>query len=189
MILRDLLSTLTNQSSQITLKDFSTGNEIAVMKTSGYGSLEDSIEQGVVRQWTIADINRITIALEIDGSETPSIAPKGIGFIDFDNEIDSGRFNSISASTLTEALNNLDEDAWLMLYQLKPTNISDPAGVAIGYRSYKIIGRTWPANSYSGMFAFENFCVPLSGKYSGITTNLSNVEGFWTLYGMKYNEE
>jgi len=189
MILRDILSTLTNQSSQITLKDFSTGNEIAVMKTSGYGSLEDSIEQGVVRQWTINDANRITIALEIDGSETPSTTPKGAGFIDFDNIIDSGTFSATSPSSLTSALEDLDENAWLVLYRLKPTDTSEATGVAIAYRSYDIAGKSWPANGYSGMSAFESLYIPLFNQYTGVTPKLTNVEGSWALYGMKYDEE
>ena len=63
MKLKDFLSVLTSTNIQITLKDLTTGSEIASMKASGYESLDDAVESREVMQWSITSATAITIVL------------------------------------------------------------------------------------------------------------------------------
>lgn len=63
MKLKELLSTLTTDNVQVSLRDLDTGSEIANLKASGYASLDDTIENREVKQWLITSATAIQIIL------------------------------------------------------------------------------------------------------------------------------
>lgn len=63
MTLLQFLSVLTTDTIQVTIKDVTTGNEIAELKASGYASLDDTIEARIVAQWSIASASHIVVLL------------------------------------------------------------------------------------------------------------------------------
>ena len=63
MTLLQFLSVLTTDTIQVTIKDVTTGNEIAQLKSSGYASLDDTIEARTVAQWSIASASHIVVLL------------------------------------------------------------------------------------------------------------------------------
>lgn len=63
MTLTEFLSVLTTDTIQVTIKDVTTGNEIAQIKASGYASLDDTIEKRTVAQWSIISASHISVLL------------------------------------------------------------------------------------------------------------------------------
>jgi len=63
MKLKDFLAGLTSTNIQVTLTDLNSGNEIVTFKASGYASLDDTIEDREVKQWSIASVTTIKVVL------------------------------------------------------------------------------------------------------------------------------
>lgn len=63
MKLSEFLSTLNTKDVLATITDYETGEEIVTLKTPGYASLEDTIENRAVRKWEIVSATRINIVL------------------------------------------------------------------------------------------------------------------------------
>jgi hypothetical protein len=63
MKLKDFLASLTSTNVQLTLTDLNSGSEIVSMKASGYASLDDTIEDREVKQWSILSATSIKVVL------------------------------------------------------------------------------------------------------------------------------
>ena len=63
MKLSEFLSTLTSTNVQVTLTDLNTNTEIITLKASGYASLDDSIENREVMQWSITSASAVKVVL------------------------------------------------------------------------------------------------------------------------------
>ena len=63
MKLSEFLSTLTSSNVQVTLTDLNTNAEIITLKASGYASLDDSIENREVMQWSITSASAVKVVL------------------------------------------------------------------------------------------------------------------------------
>ena len=63
MKLKQLLETLMTPNVQATLIDFDTDTEIATLKTSGFASLDDTIESREVKRWQITSPTAIKVVL------------------------------------------------------------------------------------------------------------------------------
>ena len=72
MKLRDFLSTLMTKEVMVTLIDFDTNNELVTLKSPGYASLEDEIENRAVRKWEIISATKLSILLGDVITEAPA---------------------------------------------------------------------------------------------------------------------
>lgn len=63
MKLKDFLEALTTENVQIVLTDLDTGSVIADMKVAGFASLDDTIENRQVMQWSINSATSIKAIL------------------------------------------------------------------------------------------------------------------------------
>ena len=63
MKLSQFVAALTSTEVQMKLVDLETNNEIATMKVAGYASLDDTVENREVKQWSINSTTSITIVL------------------------------------------------------------------------------------------------------------------------------
>ena len=63
MKLSEFLASLTSTNVQVTLTDLNTNTEIITLKASGYASLDDSIENREVMQWSITSASAVKVVL------------------------------------------------------------------------------------------------------------------------------
>lgn len=72
MNLGEFLSALKTDNVTATIVDHTTSAEIATIKASTYGSLDDAIEARSIQQWTIVNANaiRISLAAATEGTGT-----------------------------------------------------------------------------------------------------------------------
>ena len=63
MTLSEFLAALKTDNVTVTIVDHTTSNEIVTIKAAGYASLDDTIENREVQQWTIVNANAVRVSL------------------------------------------------------------------------------------------------------------------------------
>ena len=63
MKLGEFLAGLTTPNVLVVLTDLNSGNEIITLKAAGYESLDDSVENREVKQWSISNASTVKVVL------------------------------------------------------------------------------------------------------------------------------